>query len=504
MHREGEQPEISLRLGSADLATYRLSLRMEDGREGRGRLAELATGATDASGGLSTRLPIPGEELPFGYHAVTLEGPDGAASALLIAAPRCPEPTRGWGVFMPLYAIRGESDWGVGSYRDLAELGRWTRSVGGSIVGTLPLYPAFLDQPCDPSPYLPVTRLGYNELYVDPDSVPELASAPAAREVLAAGGFSAAIADARRSPTVRYEQLQRLHRSVLEPLADELCSSGRGQSALHGFGAEHPEMFAYARFRSNGERHGRDWRRWTAVATDECAGLTLDDRATRYHLCAQWLAHRQLGEAAQAAPIYGDLPVGVHPQGFDPYWEPDAFAARASGGAPPDAFYDAGQDWALPPLHPDGIREQRYRHVIDYLRVAFSSVVALRVDHVMGLHRLYWIPPGFDARHGAYVSYASEELHALVALEAHRVGAVVVGEDLGTVDDSVRDTMRRERMLKMWVFEFKTSVGDPLPEPPRDCISSIGSHDVPRFAAFWRGAGPGEPNAVGGFSDEVA
>jgi 4-alpha-glucanotransferase len=497
VHRDGDAA-IAMSLGGrVDPSSWSLTVTYEDGRVRHGRLADLLVGRDDER--LRVRLPAPDEgPMPPGYHDVVVEGPGVAARALLISAPRCPKPERGWGVFMPLYALRSDTDWGAGSYPDLAEIGRWTRSVGGSFLAVLPLYPTFLDdEPIDPSPYLPVTRLGFNDLYVDPVSVPELAAASAARQLLASPGFGARVQAARRSPTVPYEQLSRLRREVIGPLADELVGSGRGASELRAFAERRPDVFGYAKFRATGERHGRDWRSWGAAISSQCAALSLADPAVRYHLCAQWLAQRQLADAAGVAPLYCDLPIGVHPMGFDPFWEPGAFAPGAHGGAPPDAFYAEGQDWTLPPMHPIGVREQRYRHLIEVLRVAFAHVTMLRVDHVMGLHRLYWIPSGHDARHGAYVSYHAEELRALVALEAHRAGAVVVGEDLGTIDPAVRAAMADDRMLRSWVFEFETTLADPLPEPPDDCIASVGSHDLPRFAAFFRGAGPGEPNVTG-------
>jgi len=477
----------------ADPSGIWLTVALEDGRLLRAPLSDLLE---ESGTQRRMRLPVPKEgEFPPGYHEISLEGSGLETRSLLIAAPRCPLPRRGWGVFCPLYALRTEDDWGVASYPDIAKLGEWVGSEGGSLIGALPLYPTFLDEPADPSPYLPVTRLGYSELYIDPAAVPELDAAPDARALLDSPAFAERVAAARRSPLVPYGEVYRLRRAVLEPLASALVDRDTG---LRAFAAQHPELLAYARFRAVAERHGRDRRSWGADVAGELARLSLADPVVRYHLCAQWLASRQLGEAAGSAPIYGDLPVGVHPDGFDPFWEPDAFAPGAHGGAPPDRFYAAGQDWSFPPLHPVGLREQRYRYFIDVLRVAFAHAAALRIDHVMGLHRLYWIPAGFDARHGAYVSYAAEELHAVVALEAHRAGAVVVGEDLGTVDPSVREAMARDRMLRSWVFEFQSTAEDPLPEPPRHCVASIGTHDTPRFAAFFRGATAGEPEPTEG------
>ena len=216
----------------------------------------------------------------------------------------------------------------------------------------------------------------------------------------------------------------------------------------------------------------------------------VDTAAERYYLYAQWVAATQLaatGVAQGTAGLYLDMPIGVHPSGFDPWWEPESFAASVRGGAPPDSFFEAGQDWGFPPLHPIGIRSSEYRYVIAMLRHAFSRADALRIDHVMGLHRLYWIPGELDARHGAYVRYRDEELRAVVAIEAARKGAAVIGEDLGTVDEAVRADMTADGMLRSWVFQFEASAEDPLPAEPERAMASFGTHDLPRFAAFWNG-----------------
>ena len=168
-----------------------------------------------------------------------------------------------------------------------------------------------------------------------------------------------------------------------------------------------------------------------------------------------------------------------------------------SGGAPPDGFFGAGQEWGFPPLHPERIREDGYRYLIAALRRAMRHAGVLRIDHVMGLQHLYMIPKGFDAKHGAYVSYRAEEMHAIVALEAHRAGTVVVGEDLGTVPAEVRERMAADQMLRSWVFQFESSSERPFPEIPADVLASTGTHDLPRFGAFLWGADIDESEAAG-------
>jgi 4-alpha-glucanotransferase len=182
------------------------------------------------------------------------------------------------------------------------------------------------------------------------------------------------------------------------------------------------------------------------------------------------------------------MPVGVHPEGFDPWWEPDAFARGAEAGAPPDDFFASGQQWGFRPLDPRAVRAEGYRYPIACLRHLMGRASTVRIDHVMGLHRLFWIPDGFTARHGVYVRYHLEEMAAIVSLEADRSGTSVVGEDLGTVPDVVRLAMGESGILRSWVLEFEASEADPLPEPPEATMASIGTHDLPRFATFWEGA----------------
>jgi len=191
-----------------------------------------------------------------------------------------------------------------------------------------------------------------------------------------------------------------------------------------------------------------------------------------------------LTAAATSTPLYADLPIGVHPDGFDPLWARECFALGAHGGSPPDLFFSGGQDWSFPPIHPERIRHYEYRYFIDTVRRAVAHAAYLRVDHVMGLGRLYWIPEGFDAQHGAYVSYRAEELHAIVALESHRSGTVVVGEDLGTVPSEVRIRMAEDRILRSFVLQFESTPERPLPDPPADVLASWGTHELPRFGSY--------------------
>jgi 4-alpha-glucanotransferase len=189
-----------------------------------------------------------------------------------------------------------------------------------------------------------------------------------------------------------------------------------------------------------------------------------------------------LVRAGRRAGRYADFPIGSHPSGFDPARYPASFVPGIHGGAPPDRFFPLGQDWGFRPLHPEGIREDGYAFLSAALRRAFRHADCLRIDHVMGLQRLFMIPEG--GSEGVYVSYRPEELHALVALEASRAGAVVVGEDLGTVPEEIRPRMERDGILRTWVFQFESTADQPLPSPPAQSLVSTGTHDLPRFGAY--------------------
>jgi 4-alpha-glucanotransferase len=422
------------------------------------------------------QLSSPLDMLGPGYYRLRLEGPHLDATSLVVVAPRCPLPARGWGVFLPVHAMRTREDWGVGSYRALRELARWVKGLGGSLVGTLPLYPGFYDEPLEVSPYLPATRLGWNELYIDPGELPELESCGEARALLDSGVFSQARESLRRNALVDYPSSMALVRQVLEPLARAVCSTASPRrDALEAFARARPDLVAYACFRAGAQ--------YASGPVSSGASVLPHDETARYHLYAQWVADQQL--AACAGGLYLDLPAGVHPAGFDTSFEPGAFAEGVEVGAPPDQFFEKGQRWSFRPLHPRGIREQRYRHVVSLLRHAMRHASVLRLDHVMGLYRLYWVPKGADATEGAYVRYHDDELRAIVALEAHRSSTAIVGEDLGTVPEEVRRGMADDRMLRSWVLQFEVSPDAPLPDPPELSMASIGTHDLPRFVTFW-------------------
>lgn len=443
------------------------------------------------------------ETFPFGYHRLRLIVGQQIREALLICAPERGhgppgEERRAWGIFLPLYALQSEQSWGAGDLSDLERLLEWTGSLGAKAVGTLPLLAAFLDDgPFDPSPYSPASRLFWNEFYLDVSRIPELTRCPAARDLAASEAFRAEIQGLRAAPLVDYRRLMALKRRVLEELCRYLhAEQSERASAFHRFVESHPQAGDYARFRAAVERARKTWMEWPQAQRDGALEPgDYDEAAKRYHLYVQWVAQEQIHGVARrtagtGAELYLDFPLGVHRAGYDVWREREAFAAEASGGAPPDYFFTKGQNWGFPPLHPERLRASGYRYYIAALRHHLRFASRLRIDHVMGLHRLYWIPPGLEATEGVYVHYRPEEFYAILSLESHRYRSLIVGENLGTVPPYVNAAMAKHNVHGMYVGQFavRTDSHPAVEEIPQLTVASLNTHDTPTFAAFWRGS----------------
>jgi 4-alpha-glucanotransferase len=459
--------------------------------------------AADVGGVPHFELELPGlgAALPLGYHRLSVEVGAEVHSSLLICAPRRAYPAVGgpaWGAFLPLYALRGEVDWGTGTLTDLGAFAEWVAGLGGNMVATLPLLAAFLDQPFEPSPYSPASRLFWNELYIDPLAAPELRTSSEARDLISSPAFVEETKALEDAPLLDPRTAMAVKRQILSRLSESFFATGRAGERWGDFQAflrSTPEADDYARFRAAGERHRRPWTLWPA-AERRGPGPAVggDEEATRYHLYVQWLAAEQIAGAADrahaaGAGLYFDMPLGVNATSYDVWRNRDAFALSASAGAPPDAFFGGGQSWGFPPLHPERIREQGYAYAIAGLRHAMRHASVLRLDHVMGFHRLYWVPEGREPSDGVYVKYRAEEWYAILALESLRSGTVVVGEDLGTVPSYVRQAMGRHGVLRTWVLPFDLHVRKVERRPPAGSLASLNTHDMPSFATSWLARG---------------
>jgi 4-alpha-glucanotransferase len=323
-----------------------------------------------------------------------------------------------------------------------------------------------------------------------------MARCPEALALAEATEFRNEIEALRGQRLVDYRRLMALKRVVLEKLAKSLTTeSGERRQAFEGFVREHDGLLDYARFRATVESRGETWPNWPDPLRDGVLGEgDYSIEAEHYHAYVQWLADEQLQHLSRRTRekglrLYLDLPLGVHPDGYDTWRERDLFVAGVAAGAPPDALFHQGQDWGFPPLHPQKMREQGYRYPIAYLNHHMKYADILRVDHVMGLHHLFWVPNGMRATEGVYVRYPSDEMYAILSVESHKHQCLIVGENLGTVPPYVNDAMARHNVHGLYVTQYEVPL-DPdagVRDIPPAAVASLNTHDMPPFSGFWQG-----------------
>ena len=495
----GSRSEFLLRRAeTGGSVRVRFRLRLADGRTrtwtvGAEETQSVAAATVDGVACRAHRLRLPAR-LPDGYHDLDVEIGKRSCRSLVVAAPprSYDDGGRTWGAFLPLHALHSARGWDVGDFTDLEALAAWVAAQGGRSVALLPLLAAFLgERPFEPSPYLPVSRLFWNELYVDPRRLPEFERCEAARRLVSSADFRRRVDLLRAARLVDYREAMALRRHVLELLGRALDDRRDGRRAAFEEWVERcPLARDYAAFRATGERAART-RAAMPPGAHAAAG---EGPAARYHLYAQWAAAEQIGQLARNAAARGsgfhlDIPVGVHPDGFDAWRHPELFARGAALGAPPDALFADGQDWSAPPPHPETARKEGYAYFRASLAHQMAAATAVRLDHVMGLHRLFWIPRGGEPADGAYVRYPSEELYAIVCLESHRHRTRVVGENLGTVPRYVDAALSRHGLAKLHVAQFAVdpAAAAPLGRVPRRAFACVNTHDTPTFAGFLDG-----------------
>ncbi|MFJ3905708.1 4-alpha-glucanotransferase [Streptomyces sp. NPDC090025] len=455
--------------------------------------------------------------VPLGVHRLTAAAPDGrrTTSTLIVAPERVPVPGgRGFGLLVQLYSLLSARSWGMGDLGDLRELADWAgRTHGAGFVQVNPLHAGVPGAPSDPSPYRPSSRRFPDPVHLRIEDVPEWAYVGQDRAE-AAEAVERVLADAAelreqvlgKGALIDRDAVWEVKRRALELVHGVELGPGR-RADYRDFLAERGRALEdHATYQALAERHGHHWRRWPAAlrTPDGAAEAVRADAqlAARvdFHCRLAWLTDRQLAEAAatarragMAVGIVHDLAVGVHPDGSDAWAQQDVFAAGFSVGAPPDAFNARGQDWGLPPWRPDALAAAGYAPYRGLLRELLRHAGALRIDHVMGLFRLWWVPEGAEPTQGTYVRHDAEAMLAVLVLEAHRAGAAVIGEDLGTVEPGVREALARRGVLGTSVLWFErdwAGGGRPL-DPGRwraDCVATATTHDLPSTAARLSGA----------------
>jgi 4-alpha-glucanotransferase len=498
--------DLNMRRKTGD--TAEILMHLESGETQRARVKVVAARTKSEQGeGAATprrsthRIRFP-QILPIGYHEAEISIGKAKYQTFVLSAPKkCfakADADRSWGVFMPIYALVSQTNWGAGDFSDFSRLAELVQSRGGSVVATLPMLATFLGPgPYEPSPYSPASRLFWNEFYVDLNRIPEFQTSKETRRMVDASDFQTEIAELRNMRFVDYRRQMALKRRVLERLASTFFESGSSQrrEEFEKFRKEYPNVDDYARFRATTEKQQSGWPVWPDRIRDgNLQQSDFDPQTLQYHLYAQWVTTEQLSQLADHARqsgrgLYLDFPLGVHPDGYDVWSERSSFATGASVGAPPDPFFTRGQDWGFPPIHPERLRQTRYRYIIEALRRHMRFAGVLRLDHVMALHRLYWIPRGEQATNGVYVRSPAEELYAVIGIESHRFETSIVGEDLGTVPSYVRTSMERHNLRRMYVlqYEARSDGRNALSPVFEGAFASINTHDMPTFAAWWAG-----------------
>ncbi len=466
---------------------YELLLRYENGetRKLAGRLAELPK--ADACYQLEVGT------LPVGYHEAEIVCGDVAARTHLLIAPKerfgAQPKARRLGLFAPLYAVRSTRDYGVGDFTDLGRLMHWAGEQGIDFVGTLPLSAGNYQEEFQTSPYSPVSRLFWNELYLDVDKLAAEFPSAHLQELRNHTRFEAERKRLSELPLVDYKKTSELKTRLLYRMADSAWTLM--PEVFEKLLAEQPELDRYATFRAVMEAAGTTYHHWPeAQRLGDLEGAVFEQDDYRYHVFVQWAAQQQLGALGeQTCGLYLDLSVGAGGSSFDVWRHQKSFVSGVDVGAPPDALFEGGQNWALPPLHPERSRASGHRYFAECVRANMRHASILRIDHVMGLHRLYWVPSELGATEGLYVRYPADELYAILRIEAARNQCVLVGEDLGTVPEQVRPAMHRAGMHGLYVGQFQVEGGEDgwpsLQAPPPNSFASLNTHDTPTFAGWF-------------------
>ncbi|MCG8420601.1 MAG: 4-alpha-glucanotransferase [Proteobacteria bacterium] len=534
----GEDAVLNVRLPAAQSGLYSIELILESGqvRHYDGSLDNVRPQRTAIVGDETfvirpISVPIPAH----GYHQITVQTAGRFGRCMVIAAPRrgfAVTEDKRWGVFAPLYGLYSRFSSGTGDLADLAKLARRSGELGASFVGTLPLLSSYLDEPFEYSPYSPVSRLFWNELYLDPTTAPGFDACAAARRAVRSPEYARESRMLREMPLIDYRRQASQRRAVLEALAETAWQSSELRAAIQAYTERHPQAEEYARFRAKTEARRIVWTQWPDAHKRSIADSDYDERARQYHLYAQFAMDAELAllDRSSDVALYLDLPVGVNQCGYDTWHERDCFIMEASVGAPPDALFLAGQNWGLSPLHPQRLREAGYEHFVRCVQTHAEHAGLLRIDHVMGLHRLYWIPEGVSAKDGLYVEYRAPEMYAILCLESTRHKCAIIGENLGTVPDYLPETMRDHGFFGLYVGQFGMNSeladeadtdendahdkeADKLAQEadddhganvPHDVVVSLNTHDMPTFAGFWLGRDIDDRVKLGLISDEQA
>lgn len=449
------------------------------------------------------------DDLPLGYHSLTVtygRNSETATTSVIVTPERLELPAglgadRAWGLMTQLYALRSEQSWGLGDAADLAELGTWAARQGADFVLVNPLHAAEPVPTMEPSPYLPATRRFLNPMYIRVEEVPELGYLSSAEHQMIEWHGD----DARRLTALDHldrDSAWEAKEAALRIVFRQRSTHRRRRDFEEFCEREGQGLLDYATWCAFVVEHGLPWKNWPDALRDPRSDETGAERErlseeVEFRRWLQWIVQGQIADAQREVTAAGmslgvvhDLAVGVHPGGADAWSLGDILARGIEGGAPPDDYNASGQTWSQPPWRPDRLAESGYVPYRDMLRTTLRLAGGLRVDHILGLFRLWWVPRGKSATEGTYVRYDHEAMIGILLLEAQRAGALVIGEDLGTVEDWVRDYLTERGLLGtsiLW-FEREDGIAPRAPETYRElCLASVTTHDLPPTAGYLEG-----------------
>ncbi|WP_165313318.1 4-alpha-glucanotransferase [Vibrio ziniensis] len=536
--RQGEPLEVSLNLGSsARESEFDWRLETEQGDIFEGYLQSQIIRDERAQGGpLVFSLP---SDLALGYHKLFVSRKRRKApyEMTVIVTPKAcykqPAMEKGkkfWGPSIQLYTLRTQHNWGIGDFGDLKQLVADIASRGGDFVGLNPIHSLFPANPEAASPYSPSSRRWLNILYIDVSSVPEFALSGEAQQQVGSAEFQQRLQKARESHWVNYTEVAQMKMSVLPLLFSEFKArhldkntdrarafldfvEEGGDSLLHQatFDALHAQLHAEDSNIWGWPVFPEKYRRFENSAVQSFIDENQD--AVHLYMYLQWVADTQINEAqalaeekGMAVGLYRDLAVGVADSGSETWADEGNLILDASIGAPPDVLGPLGQNWGLPPLNPQVLQATGYDAYIKLLRANMKHCGSLRIDHVLGLLRLWWIPKGENATKGAYIYYPVKDMLAILALESHRHQCSVIGEDLGTVPDEIVGLLRDAGVHSYKVFFFETSKEDggfisPAHYAPQS-MAALCTHDMPTLRGFWHCADLKMGSEIGLYPDK--
>ncbi len=519
--REGEKPQITISV-AAEAAETKLTFQIiEEGGAFHAFVftpRDVQLAATRVVDGRTTErriFELP-KTFPLGYHAVRVKELGDEILKLIVAPASCYLPqevsdgNKKWGIATHLYTVRSKRNWGIGDFSDLSDLVDVAAKLDAAVVGLNPLHALFSQEPDRASPYSPSSRLFLHPVYLDVEAIPDFAECSEAR--VAVEEMAREIEAARRPAFVDYASVVKLKLTVLEMLFESFQRNhgtmGKEQNERKRDFMRFQEqggdlLHRFSIFEALSEQYaGKPWQEWPkSYRQPESKAVAKFAKEKKNRLLffqyIQWQADRQLARAQARAlesgvsiGLYRDLAIGAAPDGAEAWSAQDVVVQDASVGAPPDPFNMLGQDWGTPPLHPHRIYDKGYEQFIAIVQANMRHAGALRIDHVMGLMHLFWIPGGELPASGAYLKYPFEDMLAIVALESHRNRCLVIGEDLGTVPEGFRERMAAAKVLSYKVLYFEKD-GDRFKTPgeyPDLALACISTHDLATLWGFWSDA----------------